>query len=155
MSILDTSDIEYFVEESNEIEGIRRAPLLHEMNMLYSFLSLDHLTVDSLVAFVQVYQPDAKLRLNGEMVYIGNHVPPPGGQAILYHLQALLDVVNAKTITPYEAHVEYEKLHPFTDCNGRSGRAVWLWMMVRDGSTVPLGFLHTFYYQTLDGAGSE
>lgn len=43
-----------------------------------------------------------------------------------------------------------------TDGNGRSGRALWAWMMLcRGGSygrakVIELGFLHTFYYQTLE-----
>ena len=47
-----------------------------------------------------------------------------------------------------ETHVRYELLHPFLDGNGRSGRALWLWLM----GQAPLGFLHTFYYQTLSAA---
>jgi hypothetical protein len=49
---------------------------------------------------------------------------------------------------PLEAHVRYETLHPFTDGNGRTGRALWYWMMV-GSSRADLGFLHAFYYQTL------
>jgi len=143
--------LEDFVEESNKIEGIIRPPTESEISVLDNLLDLDYINVDDLVAFVTVYQPDAKLRINGEMVRVGNHTPPPGGQAILYHLEACLDQANKGSMSPYEVHVEYETLHPFTDCNGRSGRALWLWMMRRDGSDVPLGFLHTFYYQSLDG----
>ena len=39
--------------------------------------------------------------------------------------------------------------HPFTDGNGRSGRALWLWQM---NNHAPFGFLHTFYYQTLENS---
>lgn len=42
----------------------------------------------------------------------------------------------------------YETLHPFTDGNGRSGRALWLWAM-GGIHRAPLGFLHHFYYQAL------
>lgn len=151
--MIKAKTLEDFVEESNKIEGILRPPTEKELNMLANFLDLDRLTVDSLVAFVNVYQPGAHLRLNGEMVYVGSHVPPEGGQAILYHLQAILDAVDTGDISAFDVHVTYETLHPFTDCNGRSGRALWLWMMTRTGNDVPLGFLHTFYYQTLDGVG--
>lgn len=47
---------------------------------------------------------------------------------------------------PWEVHIAYEMLHPFTDGNGRSGRMLWAWQM----RNFPLDFLHTFYYQTLN-----
>ena len=54
--------------------------------------------------------------------------------------------------TPYDIHRRYETLHPFMDGNGRSGRILWAWQMIhhdiRPG--LSLGFLHAFYYQTLD-----
>jgi hypothetical protein len=76
---------------------------------------------------------------------VGRHLPPRGGPEIRNHL---LDLLLNDDLSAYEQHVAYEVLHPFTDGNGRSGRALWAWR-VRD---FPLGFLHTFYYQTLDSS---
>jgi Fic family protein len=51
---------------------------------------------------------------------------------------------------PWVMHVEFEKLHPFMDGNGRTGRAIWVWHMLRCGrKPFEISFLHRFYYQTL------
>lgn len=141
-----------FVRESNRIEGIHREPTLHEVLAHKKLVQLDCVTIDDLLAFVGVYQPDAELRIrSGQNVRVGNHFPPLGGPAIGYALADLLARAEHSE-DPYSIHVEYEKLHPFTDCNGRSGRALWAWMMVRLNGGHPLGFLHHFYYQSLAGA---
>ena len=46
----------------------------------------------------------------------------------------------------YENHKYFEEIHPFLDLNGRTGRAIWLHQM---GGEAPMGFLHTWYYQSL------
>jgi hypothetical protein len=136
-----------FVRESNWIEGIRRDPTEAEISAHAIFLSLPKITLDALVDLVAVLQPDARIRDRvGLNVYVGEHVPPPGGLAIPLALYDLLERVG----DPYLTHAEYETLHPFTDGNGRSGRALWLWTM---GGKAPLGFLHHWYYQSLAGNG--
>lgn len=78
----------------------------------------------------------------------GNHVPPAGDITIRTRLEDILNDANAafdKQQAAYEIHQRYEHLHPFTDGNGRSGRMLWIWMM----REAPLGFLHTWYYQSL------
>jgi len=135
-----------FVEESNRIERIFQTTdeeiLAHE-----EFINLNKLSIAGLVEFVNVCQPNAGLRdSHGLDVRVGNYFPPGGGPEVISTLQTLLDNVNESSLSPFEAHVEYEMLHPFTDCNGRSGRVLWLWMM-REAPSI--GFLHTFYYQTL------
>lgn len=38
-----------------------------------------------------------------------------------------------------------------TSRNGRSGRALWAWQMLRQGRSFErIGFLRSFYYQTLE-----
>lgn len=141
-----------FVVESNKIEGITRDPTPAEIEVHRLFLEKDVITLKDLEAFVRVVSPYAQLRgAKGLDVRIGNHYPPKGGPAIVDGLLVLLNKLNAEKITPYHAHVMYEKLHPFTDGNGRSGRALWLWSM---GKHWPrrIGFLHAFYYQTLENS---
>lgn len=137
---------EHFVAESNLIEGIHRAPLHAEVEASRHFLSLETITIPDLEAFVEVCQPGARLRDKvGLNVRVGSYLPPAGSKKIRTGLQSILDGMGNET--PFETHIKYESLHPFTDGNGRSGRILWLWGM---GGNSPLGFLHKFYYQTLD-----
>jgi len=140
-------NIEKFVRESNKIEGIHRDPIDDELEMTMYFMKLEDVTVRDLENFVAVFQPGAVLRRQvGQNVSVGGYVPHPGGPSIEKKLQYLLDDIE-NGLSPWRGHVDYEKLHPFTDGNGRSGRMLWAWQMGPD--EVDLGFLHTFYYQTL------
>lgn len=143
-----------FVAQSNMIEGIHREPTVAEIAAHHRFLESTSLTIDNFKELVSVLQSDARLRdwphLN---VRVGTHIAPRGGADIVTQLQALLDKVNAASIGAWHAHCAFETLHPFTDGNGRSGRALWLWQM-RDYQLPPGLFLHAFYYQTLEHSRS-
>lgn len=139
------------IEESNRIEGILRPVSSAELEEFQRIMALEQITISDLIRFVEVYQPGAKLRdRSGTNVRVGRYTPPEGGHSITVRLYEILrDAYNAK-IDAWTAHVEYEKLHPFTDCNGRSGRMFWYWIMGRGNAQAALGFLHAFYYQTLE-----
>ena len=142
---------ESFVAESNKIEGILTVTA-RQVREYIRFVELDEVTVADLQMFVVVNETTARLRLESGMdVIVGNHQPLPGGQHILYRIDDILSHINSGIYTPYENHVEYEALHPFSDCNGRSGRALWAWQMRNEGHywMLNLGFLHAFYYQSL------
>ena len=143
--MIETSiDLIEFVRESNLIEGIDRSPTPDEIRAHVTFLGLP-LSIGSLRNFVRTVQPGAKYRQRKGMdVRVGYHIPPAGGR----HITTVLARLLSAKLSAYDRHLEYEALHPFTDGNGRSGRALWL-RDVGGISEVPLGFLHTFYYQTL------
>lgn len=142
-------NLEFFVRESNRIEGIHKINIEREIEAHERLLSLDSVTIGDLLVFVEAVQPGAVPRFTqGRDVRVGEYFPPKGGPHVLADLGAILDCANEGAKYPYEIHIAYEKLHPFTDGNGRSGRALWLWCM-GGIENAPLGFLHHFYYQTL------
>lgn len=141
------------IAESNLIEGINRPVSREEVVAFERFLDLEEVRVSDLVHFVSVYQPGAILRDRpGLNVRVGIHCPPAGGVVIAQRLDDLLTQVNQQKLSPWAAHVRYEALHPFTDGNGRSGRMLWYWMHLGNPRAFQYGFLHWFYYESLQNS---
>jgi hypothetical protein len=139
------------VAESLRIEGINRPPSEEEIAEHRRFMHLEMLSIAELQAFLKVFRPGARLRLypGQDNVIVGPHVPPKSGEHIAAQLQALLTDINAKKIDWWRAHIEFETLHPFSDGNGRLGRAIAR-NQLSVTSRADLGFLHAFYLQTLN-----
>lgn len=144
-------DLRPFADESNKIEGMGPATF-KEVAALRDFLDQPIPSSEALEAYVGEVAPGHVLRERvGLNVRVGNHIAPAGGPEIRERLHQRL--MTRSNWTPYQNHLFYENLHPFTDGNGRSGRALWLYEMIERGNLarpMALGFLHSFYYQTLE-----
>ena len=150
--------LEKFVAESNRIEGYNRAPYQKELEAHTTLLELPVIGIPDLEKFVSTVSTGRLRHYVGMDVQVGSHVPMRGGPKIVSELLLLLYDINHQLVDPYEGHLLYENLHPFTDGNGRSGRALWLWSMQKYNKlhlAMNLGFLHNFYYQTLESWGNE
>ena len=114
-------------------------------------MALDQLTVANVSNIVNIFQPKARLRDQfGQNVEVGNYVAPSGGPEIRRHLDDILSNVNACLCHPIHIHKDFENLHPYSDCNGRSGRLIWYWQMQKFDFQINGSFLKTFYYQALN-----
>ena len=141
-----------FIMESNAIENVCRHPTEAECIEHIRFLKLIAPSIQDLEQFVSVYEPGAKLRtMSGANVRVGGRTCPVGGPAVGYALEELLWDAKHSQDTPFEIHLRYELLHPFTDCNGRSGRMLWAWQIYynSDRKHSPAEFLRLWYYESL------
>ena len=140
----EIKNLHKFIKESNRIEGIIRHPSKAEKAIHAWFLRQPAIGVAELEQFVSAVQPRAVLRDRiGLNVRVGDHIAPAGAPEIRTNLMILLQ----QNIKAQPLHQAYLNLHPFTDGNGRSSRALWLYMMGPEA--LHLGFLHLWYYQSL------
>lgn len=143
MALLD------FIIESNQIEGEKT--FLKKELPVYEWWLDDDIDEDRLKEFhkrlcqARVMLDESERGVYRKVpVYVGKKEMMNPGSIRRCMIQFFGDL---EKMSPFEAHKRYEEIHPFVDLNGRTGRAIWLWQMGGPGS---LGFLHSWYYQSLN-----
>lgn len=142
-----------FLAESNRIEGYDFPPKdylqcantgiardIHIDNSVAAWSLMQEMAHDPLteagILLLHKYQTSGLL-LDQEcghfrqiQVFVGNHVPPHYSFVPNLIGNFVLDF-NIMSRDPLDMHCFFEDIHPFVDGNGRVGRLLWAWDLIR------------------------
>jgi len=142
------TELEAFMLESNKIEGE------YELNPNDLFVAREaYLGIKDLKHIKRMHHnitAHLKVDWSGKWrtvnVKVGNHKPPDWQEVPELMLRYWS---NFDRMDSWQAHNEFEHIHPFQDFNGRMGRLIWLSKAIQEGYRFNIPFLQKYYYQTL------
>lgn len=140
-----------FLEQSNAIEGVYDAASLEQAIEAWNYLMSQKVLTLSVVLKThkvlmlnQRLQPNEKGYFRTITVYIGGK-PAINALKIKDEMVSwLLDVKTSVKIPGFKGahikadHVEYERIHPFVDGNGRTGRMFYNWQRLKAGLSLEI-----------------
>jgi Fic family protein len=131
------------IKESNAIEGITDPAEVEQSLVAWAYLmektSLNHSTICAVQKIITLHQDELQPNQRGYYrgvagnnvnVRVGSYYPPPHTLVPSLMENWLLDY---KELTPWANHVRFEKIHPFADGNGRTGRMLLWWQEIGAG----------------------
>jgi hypothetical protein len=116
-----------FTRVNYRLAGITREPTEAEVSAHRGLLAINALRVENLELFVHHIAPGASLRTISDT---GRPVEVPNVD-LRADLSTIVAAARLKSASPDRLHRVYRMLHPFTDANGRCGRALWMWQVMR------------------------
>jgi hypothetical protein len=115
-----------FTRANNRMAGITREPTAAEISAHRGLLAINALRVENLELFVHHIAPGAGLR--SEDSGLSSDAEAADLRA---DLATIIAAARIKSASPDRLHRVYKMLRPFTDANGRCGRALWMWQVMR------------------------
>jgi len=141
--------LQSFLIENNAIERIYDGDSLDQAGYAWNYLSSQDILSESAIKethrIITLHQPipfDQKGTWRNENVWVGKYFAPDW-----YFIPKLMDEwirksnryqsadlsLEERDYLLQELHVEYEKIHPFIDGNGRTGRMFWNFLRLKCG----------------------
>lgn len=134
-----SSEMDVWIRESNLIEGVddptedARCKRAWEWFLKQSLLSTDAiLGLHKRIMRLHLGREAGRFRTCG--VSVGGRICPPWAEVPGLHMLWLARWAAVTELTDIlKAHVVWEKIHPFVDGNGRTGRMIMNWQRVKAG----------------------
>jgi Fic family protein len=138
------------IRQSNLIEGIVGVPEIDQSEVAWWYLydhnmPLTHGTIHKVQKIITLHQDDLRPDQRGYYRDLSHITPiikdPDSG--IVYStpawplVQGMMDnwLLDYEELGPWEAHRRFERIHPFVDGNGRTGRMLMWWQELKAGGT--------------------
>ena len=121
--------VPHFVRASNRLAGIEREPTASEISAHRGLLAANTLKVENLEQFVRHVAGGARLRDGYSS--IAARKAERTDPSLRADLETIVEAASSRAVSPARVYRIYRMLRPFTDGNGRCGRALLMWQVMR------------------------
>ena len=124
-----------FVRVSNRMAGIEREPTPSEISAHRGLLAANALRVENLELFVHHVAEGAQVRREPAPQAMSADEEAFPREQLKADLATIVLAAQKQAASPQRLHRIYTLLSPFTDGNGRCGRALLMWQIMRASET--------------------
>jgi Fic family protein len=143
VGLAPVENVEYYIQQSNYIEGVRNPIEVQQSLKAWNYLRHQPFLTDEVVLRVHYFimrnfPAKGPGRFRKVNVQVGSQLCP-SSHNVPYLMDSWIDdMMGYKTSDPKVMHVRFEKIHPFLDGNGRTGRMLMWWHETQLGRTPTL-----------------